>query len=289
MTERLDRLLVLEPHVPGRRGPAQPRRAGAVPRRPPRVGHPPLGRKACKPRREGFRQGSAGLPLRRDRRGAEATCSSSAPPVGTRSSRPSISTPRTSTPSSSTRARTHLVTDRIADYGGHIAENPARQLRQGRRPVLPRPQRRPTTTSSGTPPLTATRLRTRRTAGAFVLSESYLYTREAIRDSLEHLTPNGDRSRRSSASSTIADKPNRTTRYVGTARDALRKLGVDDPTRHIVVVTTPTGGPAVLSTILVKRTPFTDAEIARHLGSHRQRRRDRPSATRPACPTPRDP
>ena len=73
-----------------------------------------------------------------------------------------------------------------------------------------------------------------------MLSESYLYTSEMIEETLEHLTDDGimvvqfgeldfDR---------VA---NRTSRYVVTARDALEKLGVDDPSQHVLVaVRTPT-------------------------------------------------
>lgn len=100
------------------------------------------------------------------------------------------------------------------------------------------------------------------TAGAFVLSESYLYTVEMLVESLEHLTDDGiiamhfgefqyDR------------KPNRTARYVGTARRALEQLGITDVGRHILVATTPSF--LQLSTILVKRNPFTEREIQNFL------------------------
>jgi hypothetical protein len=104
------------------------------------------------------------------------------------------------------------------------------------------------------------------TSGANVLSESYLYTREAIVDSFDHLQRDGilaaqfgefDYDRR----------PNRTTRYVATARDGLREIGIDNPSRHIMVVTTTTEAPSVLATILVKKTPFTAAEVDRVVSS----------------------
>jgi hypothetical protein len=154
-----------------------------------------------------------------------------------------------------------LVTDKMADYGGHLAENPHVNFVKGEgRSYLARKDTHYNLIWYPAPDSYSAS--NAANAGAFVLSESYLYTREAIRDSLEHLTPNGVIAAQFGEYD-YAGKPNRTTRYVGTARDALRKLGVDDPTRHIVVITTPTAGPAVLSTILVKRTPFTDAEIAR--------------------------
>jgi len=100
------------------------------------------------------------------------------------------------------------------------------------------------------------------TAGAFVLSESYLYTSDAIEDSLEHLRDDGILAAQFGEFD-YANKPNRTARYVVSARHALDARGVEDPTQHILVATTPgTSFGAEISTILVKPTPFTEAEVA---------------------------
>jgi spermidine synthase len=100
------------------------------------------------------------------------------------------------------------------------------------------------------------------TAGAFVLSESYLYTKEMIVESLEHLTEDGVIAMHFGEFA-YDRKPNRTARYVGTARRALESLGVEDASRHVLVATTPSF--LQLSTILVKRRPFTEPEIAAFL------------------------
>ena len=153
-----------------------------------------------------------------------------------------------------------LVTETYADYGGNIAEQPGVNYRTGDgRSYLarsdesydviwyPAPDSYSATNAS--------------TAGAFVLSESYLYTTEIIEDSFEHLTDGGIVATQFGELD-FEGKPNRTTRYVSTAREALRRYGVDDPSGHVLVSTTPSGGPSVLSTVLVKTTPFTDEEIA---------------------------
>jgi hypothetical protein len=153
-----------------------------------------------------------------------------------------------------------LVTETYADYGGDIANQPGVNYRTGDgRSYLarsdesydviwfPAPDSYSATNAS--------------TAGAFVLSESYLYTTEIIEDSFEHLTDGGIVATQFGELD-FEGKPNRTTRYVSTAREALRRYGIDDPSGHILVSTTPSGGPSVLSTVLVKTTPFTDAEIA---------------------------
>jgi hypothetical protein len=97
------------------------------------------------------------------------------------------------------------------------------------------------------------------TAGAFVLSESYLYTVEMIALSLEHLSDRGVMAMHFGEFE-YDRKPNRTARYVGTVRRALELLGAADPARHILVATTPSF--LQLSTILVKRDPFTENEVA---------------------------
>ncbi len=100
------------------------------------------------------------------------------------------------------------------------------------------------------------------TAGAFVLSESYLYTVEMIVESLSHLTEDGVVCMQFGEFAYDA-KPNRTTRYVSTARAALERMGVADPERHILVTTSPSFIP--ISTILLKRNAFTGEEIGRFL------------------------
>jgi hypothetical protein len=105
------------------------------------------------------------------------------------------------------------------------------------------------------------------TAGAFVLSESYLYTSEMIEESLEHLSEGGIIAMQF-GEFFYEGKPNRTARYVATARHALTRMGAQDPARHILVATSPAF--IDVSTILVKRTPFTDTEVARFVENAKQ-------------------
>jgi hypothetical protein len=93
-----------------------------------------------------------------------------------------------------------------------------------------------------------------------VLSESYLYTVEMLETALSHLTPGGIVCAQFGEFD-YAAKPNRTTRYLTTAREALRRLGVDqDFARHVLVATSP-GFVFTTSTILVRREPFTDRDV----------------------------
>jgi hypothetical protein len=152
-----------------------------------------------------------------------------------------------------------LVTDVYADFDGHLADHPGVNYRTGDgRSFLARSDKSYQLIWYPAPDsYSATNAAT---AGAFVLSESYLYTTETVRESLDHLTEDGIVATQFGELD-FQNKPNRTTRYVATVRAALEAEGVDDPGRHVVVATSGSGGNSVLSTVLVKREPFTDEEI----------------------------
>jgi hypothetical protein len=159
-----------------------------------------------------------------------------------------------------------LVTDKFADYSGHLAEQPGVNYVQGDgRSFLARSDS--TYNVVWYPAPDSYSATNAATAGAYVLSESYLYTSETIEDSLRHLGGNGVLAAQFGEFD-FQHKPNRTSRYVATARHALGQLGIHDPSRHILVATSPVEGTAsTLSTILVKRAPFTTAEVDRVLGA----------------------
>lgn len=121
-------------------------------------------------------------------------------------------------------------------------------------------------------------------SGGFVLSESYLYTTEMLQETLEHLTDDGMLVAQF-GESTFRFSPNRTSRYVVTARHALAQLGVDDPSRHIIVATH-LNELFDLSTIIVKRTPFTPEEIDGFLAGLDDVRRHDPVPYTPDAPGP---
>lgn len=153
-----------------------------------------------------------------------------------------------------------LVTDRFADYAGRIAEDPRVNYVQGDgRTFLSRSDNKydliwyPAPDSYSATNAAA--------SGAFVLSESYLYTTETVAESLEHLRDTGVLVAQFGELN-YDGKPNRTSRYVATARQALTEAGVSDPGAHIVVLRSPAAEVASYSTVLVKPTPFTDGEIA---------------------------
>ncbi|MCU0681875.1 MAG: hypothetical protein MUF34_06395 [Polyangiaceae bacterium] len=97
-------------------------------------------------------------------------------------------------------------------------------------------------------------------AGAFALTENYLYTVDAFRDYLARLKDDGVlafmRARYSPEYDAI--------KGIGIAVEALRQLGVKDPGRHLVVtsVKSPHFGSRELTHVMVRKVPFTDAELA---------------------------
>jgi spermidine synthase len=153
-----------------------------------------------------------------------------------------------------------MVTNEFADYTGRFTEDPAVNYLLGDgRSFLKRSNRDYDLIWYPAPDsYSATNAAS---SGAFVLSESYLYTSEMIVESLEHLTDDGIVVAQFGEID-YANKPNRTARYTTTARHALNEMGISDPSNHLMVITSSTGeGAAVYSTVLVKRNPFTSAEV----------------------------
>ena len=126
-----------------------------------------------------------------------------------------------------------LVTKTMADYDGHLAQNPrvhyvnadgrsylARSDKKYNLIWYPAPDSYSATNSSS--------------ASAYVLSESYLYTSDAVKDGLEHLAPGGLLVNQF-GDNKFNQSTTRTARYVETVRTALPEMGVQHPERHIIV------------------------------------------------------
>jgi hypothetical protein len=91
-------------------------------------------------------------------------------------------------------------------------------------------------------------------AGAFSLSENHLYTVEAFEDYLQHLERDGVLT----MSRWVSAPGMEFVRLAAVARAGLLRLGVTDPRRFTFAAAF-----GRLGTLLVKRTPFTDAELDR--------------------------
>jgi len=97
-------------------------------------------------------------------------------------------------------------------------------------------------------------------AGAFALSENNLYTVDAMRDYLQHLTPDG----------IVAftrwgfQPPRESLRLIALAREALSQIGVADAWRNAIVVRTgQASGYGALDTVLISRAPYSAGDLLR--------------------------
>src|SRR4029077_16194326 len=97
-------------------------------------------------------------------------------------------------------------------------------------------------------------------AGAFALSENNLYTSDAFRDYLLHLTDDG----LLAITRWGFDPPRESLRLISLGIDALGQIGEKEAWRHFIVSRQgSTQGYGALDTVLISRKPFTAADIAR--------------------------
>ncbi|PYS52775.1 MAG: hypothetical protein DMG13_15110 [Acidobacteria bacterium] len=100
-------------------------------------------------------------------------------------------------------------------------------------------------------------------AGAYVLTENGLYTKEAWVTFLKHLTPDGILTM---SRWYYEAQPAETLRLAALGSSSLMEMGVKDPRRHMMIVRKQDSseiGQFSVATILVSRRPFTDAEVDR--------------------------
>jgi len=89
-------------------------------------------------------------------------------------------------------------------------------------------------------------------AGVYALTENYLYTVDAFQAYLDHLSPDGILS----VTNWIQFPPRDNVKAFATAVQALERVGIADPGKHIVFIRSWKTG-----TILVKGSPFSEDEI----------------------------
>ena len=97
-------------------------------------------------------------------------------------------------------------------------------------------------------------------AGAFALSENNLYTTDAFRDYLSHLTDDGILA----ITRWGLDPPRESLRLISLAIEALGQLGETGAWRHVIVGRQGSvKGWGAQDTVLISRKPFTETDIAR--------------------------
>ena len=153
----------------------------------------------------------------------------------------------------------NVLTGRFVDYVGHLEANPAVTLvhDEARSYVARSPQQFGIIQASLIDTWAAT------SAGAYVLTENGLYTKEAWRTFLDHLTPDGILTM---SRWYYEAQPAETLRLTALATSSLMDIGVADPRRHIMVIRKRDAseiGQYSVATILVSKRPFTDLEVQR--------------------------
>jgi hypothetical protein len=93
------------------------------------------------------------------------------------------------------------------------------------------------------------------TSGAYVLAESYLYTVETLVAALQRLSPAGLLCAQFGEFD-YENKPNRTIRFISTAREAFRTARVPNFTERILISTSAGLPQMVESTIVLSKSPF---------------------------------
>ena len=150
-----------------------------------------------------------------------------------------------------------VLTGRFADYAGKLAENPAVTLvhDEARSYIARSGAKYGIIQASLIDTWAAT------SAGAYVLTENGLYTKEAWLTFLNHLTPDGILTM---SRWYYEAQPAEALRLTALATTSLIDIGVADPRQHIVIIRKQDNselGQYSVATILVSRRPFTDAEI----------------------------
>src|SRR5262245_4814649 len=150
-----------------------------------------------------------------------------------------------------------VLTDRFADYAGDLKKNPAVTLvhDEARSYVARSPEKFGVIQASLIDTWAAT------SAGAYVLTENGLYTKEAWMTFLNHLTPDGILTM---SRWYYEAQPAETLRLTALAASSLMGIGVEDPRQHIMIVRKQDNsemGQYSVATILVSKRAFTDAEI----------------------------
>ncbi|NIM19833.1 MAG: hypothetical protein GTO51_06270 [Candidatus Latescibacteria bacterium] len=152
-----------------------------------------------------------------------------------------------------------IVNERYGDFSGHLDRHPNVKVvnDEARSYIARQSERFDIIQSSLIDTWAAT------AAGAFVLTENAVYTVEAWKSFLEHLTPDG---LLTFSRWYLRDKPGETLRLTSLAAASLIELGVENPRDHIVILANTHLSEASefqigVGTIIVSRQPLTTHDL----------------------------
>jgi hypothetical protein len=150
----------------------------------------------------------------------------------------------------------HAGRELFRDFNGDLLNRPGVRavVAEGRSFLRSRPERYDLIEINSVDTLSAL------STGAYVLSESFLYTSDAVRDYLDHLEPGGIFAMAVGDLQTEDQPPRHTLRLASIVRKALEDRGVAEPWRHVMIVGS--GGGLPFTHTLVRNEPWTDEEAA---------------------------
>lgn len=145
------------------------------------------------------------------------------------------------------------IENRYADFAGRIFNRPDVELvaAEGRHYLTTTDNRFDVIQLSGVDTYSALSL------GAYAMAENYLYSVEAMQGYWEHLSPNGILS----FSRFLFTPPRESLRLVTIQLEALRRMGIENPGRHMMIISGSTPFAPWAETLL-KKSPFTGDEVA---------------------------
>lgn len=158
----------------------------------------------------------------------------------------------------------HALLDRFRDYNGGVFLRPNVKIAidEGRNFIRNRGGSYDLIEFTGIDTLAAVY------SGAYVLAESYLYTREAMREYWERLSPNGIVSFVRGDWGFADRPPIQLMRLANVAIETLREAGVANPRAHLVVISSRprpgVPGPPIFN-LQIRKTPFDEPALARLL------------------------
>lgn len=143
---------------------------------------------------------------------------------------------------------------KLANYSGNIYkhENVNAHLAEGRRFVESSKDKYDLIQLSGVDTYSATQ------AGAFALSENFLYTKEAMESYLNHLAPNGILTMTRWYGAAANGYPRFSMRLFTLAMDSIKDFGIENPEKHVLFFRS-----GFFTVIVIKVEPFTAEEISK--------------------------
>jgi hypothetical protein len=148
---------------------------------------------------------------------------------------------------------TDIMRKRFRDYSGKLYEHPKVNVvvDEGRSYIRSAPEQYDIIQATLVDTWAAT------SAGAFALTENNLYTVEAFKDYVSHLTPDGVLT----MTRWLLSPPQQELRLVSLTRAMMDELGIANPERHIMIVKNRGESDRLAVTFVFKRSPFSAEEV----------------------------